>query len=71
MMTTRSKLFASAAVLALAFSFASCGGKKDDSAEKDGAQSPQGAMLEAAKKTVDQANQRSAKVKEQTDKAAE
>ncbi len=71
-MKSKSTLLASA-TLAVIFSLAlaACGKKKEDSAENDGPQSPQGAMLEAAKKTVDQANQRSANVKKQTDKAAE
>ena len=59
-------------VLALLLSLAACGKKKaDDTAEDDGPQSTQGAILESVKKTADEANERSRKVKEQMDKARE
>ena len=65
------KPFSASCALALLMLLASCGKKKEDSAEAEGPQSPQGVMLEAATKAVDQANERSANVKEALGRSGE
>ena len=65
-------LFLCGAASAVLLSLAACGKKKaDESAEDEGPQSTEGAILESVQKTVDRANERSEKVKEQVDKSRE
>jgi len=55
-----------AAATAVALLFVSCGKKEEDKPETSGPESSQGAILESAQKTVDEANARTRKVDDKT-----
>jgi hypothetical protein len=70
-MKTIPNLFLAASALALLISLASCGKKKDEDTADDGPQSTPGKLLESVQKTVDEANERTRKIKESTGEDAE